>query len=139
MDYSSITSVPELCAALQIPSCDLLLPCIVCGNFLIPEDIQNFSAAPFCIVWRSNCAYGICESCAKLTAAFERLNYTQGSFSADDYLLCFGEAVFAVTVRCLRCLHKLSVSEIDCMVEAGQHFVLVRDILRGLCSSCNLE
>lgn len=138
MDLTSITSVRALCTALNIPSCDLLLPCILCGQFLHPEDIQNFDGAPFSLVWRQSGAYGICIQCTRISALFERINYYQGSYSADGYLGLYGEAVYCVTVRCLICMHRLSIEEIDCMVQSQQAFYLVRGILRGFCAACNL-
>ncbi|AHJ81390.1 putative E6 oncogenic protein [Eptesicus serotinus papillomavirus 2] len=137
MDFSSIRTVQSLCSALGIPTCDLLLPCILCDCYLHLPDLQNFDAAPFTLVWRQGGAYGICTDCSRVSATFERTNFYQGSYSADGYLAVFGEAVFCVPVRCLYCLHRLTIQEIDCMVQSQQIFYLVRGILRGVCEGCN--
>lgn len=137
MAQSRITSIEELCSRLNIPACDLLLPCFLCKKFLDPADRQNFSAGGFSLVWKDTGVYGLCARCAVASAALERTLHCKGNITADDYRDTYGEAVFCVRVRCLLCLHLLTVQEIDCMVERQQLFWIVRDQLRGLCGGCN--
>lgn len=137
MDLPNIKTIPQLCETIGIPEADLLLPCILCDCFLHPSDIQNFKRGGFCLIWRVEGVHGICEFCSQLTAYFERSRFTERTLFADDYLAEFGDSIFCVPVRCILCLHKLSVPEIDCMVEASQQFTIVRGSVRGLCGACN--
>lgn len=137
MDFIGVKTVPELLNLLGIPKQDLLLPCLICSKFLDPEDLQNFEGCKFSLVWRVEGVHGICRNCARVTAILERTNFHQGTFTANDFFDKHGEHVHCVHVRCYICLSKLSVPEIDCMVEAGQLFHLVRGIVRGFCEKCN--
>lgn len=139
MDSLGIKTIPQLLNLLGIPKQDLILPCLICSKFLDPADIQAFEHCKFCLVWRVGGVHGICSFCARLTALLERVNYHQGTITANDYFDENGEHVHCVHVRCLLCLAKLSVQEIDHMVEASQQFHKVRGILRGFCAACNQE
>lgn len=137
MDFIGIKTIDQLVSYLGIPRQDLLLPCLICSRFLDAADQQNFLSCSFSLVWRVEGVHGICKACTRLTAIVERVNFHQGTITANDYFDTHGEHVFCVHVRCLICLSKLSVPEIDCMVEAQQEFHIVRGILRGFCQACN--
>lgn len=137
MDLADFKTLADLCAHLGVPLRDLLIRCLICDKFLDYCDLQNFEAAIFTIVWRGRAAHGICEHCARISAVHENNHYYQGCYSADDFLMEYGESVFCVRVRCLKCLHLLNWEEVDSMVESQQPFHLVRNRLRGLCAGCN--
>lgn len=136
MDFSTIKTIADLLKFLGIPLCDLLLPCIVCEGFLNQEDIENFTKAPFLLVWRQSCAHGICKRCSRLSATFERNYCYERRVSADDFIVEYGDSVFAVPVRCLFCYHVLSDAEKDSMIESQRPFHWVRSRLRGYCQPC---
>nr|AYA94808.1 MAG: E6 protein [Human papillomavirus] len=136
METSLPSNLVDLCSKLQTTFFDLTLKCIFCRFKLSFLDLAGFHQKRLCVIWRENEPFGCCCKCLRLTAAFERENYSCCSVTGPGICSLLNKPLTDITVRCIYCFALLDVIEKFEHYYCEKKFFLVRGHWRGCCRNC---
>ena len=77
----SPTSLDEYCKKYKTSFFDLKLCCLFCKHELTLQDLAGFASKVLSLVWRGDDCFACCALCLRLSAKFERENYTPVSYT----------------------------------------------------------
>nr|AYC54505.1 MAG: E6 protein [Human papillomavirus] len=133
------TSVYSLCKLYGCSLETLNIRCLFCRCFLSYQDLLSFTVKHLRIVLRDYSFFAACNTCLKLSAAYEQKTYCQCVATADFVKhMCNGNYC-DLNVRCLTCMKRLDKIEVLESLEKDEQFYLVRCIWRTNCRLCKGE
>lgn len=129
-------SLSNICGLYGCSLENLQICCLFCRSVLSYQDLLSFTVKHLKIVIRDNTFFAACNTCLRLSAAFEQKTYSQ-CIATPAFVkhLCNGN-YSDLNVRCLICMKKLDVIEVLDSLEREENFQLVRCIWRSYCRFC---
>lgn len=135
----SPTSLDEYCKLFNVSFFDVKLPCLFCNHELSLQDLSGFVVKFLSLVWRGPKCYACCALCLRLSAKYERDNFTQCAVQGHMLERLLNVPLCNVFVRCLYCFQRLDYAEkVDCCA-ANLPFTLVRSHWKNCCRHCRFE
>ena len=129
-------SLSKVCGLYGCTLENLQIACLFCRSLLSHQDLLSFAVKHLKVVVRGNSFFAACNTCLRLSAAFEQKTYSQCVATTDFVKHQCNGNYYDLNVRCLICMKKLDVIEVLDSLENEEHFYLVRCIWRAYCRLC---
>lgn len=116
----------------------VIVKCRFCRKNLSLYDKLNFEYCQLQVIYRNNRPYAACLSCVTLVS---RIEYTVGLervFPANATEGLYGQNLFDLDVRCIRCLRPLENHERALCYYYNYPIYVVRQRFRASCTLCML-